>query len=320
MAPDPYGTYEFNLGSERARVADGRGFVAASEGATFNEVGTLYDPTFFEANYAIDRECVISRRDPSTDARYEVRRRFSDGFEGANHVRDLVGPARGWTGFTLLSPKAPSVDAYVHLRDCILSNDCDFVDARLDVEGTQARSGARALKATAAPKNADLVTSKASLESELVYFVEGDDVRFSAAFLLAERRPFTLFDLESSWLDLGPGPRLAIDDDGALYVELKFGPKPTFRQAGPNKVAVPIGRWFQVEVRYVLKAFDGGVIEVSQDGKLILSATGWTLPLPNTILNSLEVGISATNHVDGETTVWVDDVQIEASARPRAER
>lgn len=313
LVPDPYGTFEFSLGSEKARVVDGKGFVAASDGAPFKEIGVLYDPTFFKTNYAVDDKCVISRRDPSSDQRYEVRRSFSDGFEDAGHVRDLIGPAHGWTGFTLLSPEAPSVETYVDLRECILTKQCDFIDARLDVEEAETHSGTRALRATAAPKSPDLITSKASLESELVYFVEGDEVRFSAAFFLAEGRPFTLFDLESSWLDQGPGPRLAIDDDGALYVELKFGPKPTYRQARANKVSVPIGRWFVVEVRYVLKAFDEGVIEVRQDGELVLSASGWTLPLPNTILSSLEVGVTSTNYLDGETVVWVDDVQIEAT-------
>jgi hypothetical protein len=51
---------------------------------------------------------------------YPTRRDFHEGFEGVTVLNDLIGPQRGWTSFTLQSPKAPTVPAYNALRRQIL--------------------------------------------------------------------------------------------------------------------------------------------------------------------------------------------------------
>ena len=45
-----------------------------------------------------------------------------------------------------------------------------------------------------------------------------------------------------------------------------------------------------------------------QDGRQVIDAAGRTLPLKDTILNSMEVGLSATQT---DAVLYVDDVRIE---------
>ena len=52
---------------------------------------------------------VLQAFDPQTGTLYPTRRQFEEGFEDASGVRDLIGPERGWTSFTLQSPAAPSI-------------------------------------------------------------------------------------------------------------------------------------------------------------------------------------------------------------------
>ena len=62
-----------------------------------------------------------NKRDPETGKLYPTRRHFEEGFEDATGVKDLIGPERGWTSFTLQSPAAPSIPEYNALRQRIMA-------------------------------------------------------------------------------------------------------------------------------------------------------------------------------------------------------
>lgn len=311
LVPAPLPSYEFEVAGMKVKVDRGDAYVFGA--GRWELVDHLYDPDYFEKNYVVE-DCQIYRKDPETGARFGVRRSLSEDFARALDVRDLVGPDRGWTGFTLLSPAAPSIEAYVDLRACILKGTCDFLDNRLDLDADTARSGS-SLRARAVPPTPEIVTSKASLESDILHFVRGDDVWFSGYFYVAEGKPLTLMDLESTWLKEAPGPRLMLGPDGALRVELKWTDKPTYVQAVGEELLFPLGQWVYVKVHYVLSESEDGTIELWQDGSQLLSVKGRTLPLPDTILNSLEIGISANNNAE-DAVVYVDDIWIGTTPEP----
>jgi hypothetical protein len=63
----------------------------------------LYDPDFYAKNY-VEPEGAVYRKTAKGDL-VSVKRRLSEDFESVKTVRDLIGLERGWTGFTLQSPK-----------------------------------------------------------------------------------------------------------------------------------------------------------------------------------------------------------------------
>src|SRR4051794_30057699 len=94
-------------------------------------VENLYDPDFFARNYVVV-DGVPNKRDPETGKLYPTRRQFEDGFEDARSIKDLIGPERGWTSFTLQSPAAPSIPEYNALRQRIMSGQGGFLDNRVE--------------------------------------------------------------------------------------------------------------------------------------------------------------------------------------------
>ena len=266
----------------------------------------LYDPDFLAKHYEVEGSRVY-RRSPETGRRHEVSRRFTADFEGASTLADLVGERFGWTGVTLQSPRAKTVPDYVRLRQRILAGASDFLDNRVEPSGAEFHGGARSLRTLSVAPTADMVCAKASLETELLHFRRGDDFWFAGSYLVKGARPLTLMDLESTWIDQHPGMRIFCGDDGLTF-ELKWGAKPRWRPKTP--VLFPLGRWVRVVAHVRLSERDGEV-SLWQDGVLVTEGRGQTLPLADTIYNSLEVGISATGVA---SEVFVDDVEV--SDRP----
>jgi hypothetical protein len=85
--------------------------------AVMNYISEPYDKAFYEKNFVVDHG-VIYRIDDD-GGRYQVLRDFSESFENVNTIRDLISIERGWTTFTILSPKAPDVQDYNNLRDLV---------------------------------------------------------------------------------------------------------------------------------------------------------------------------------------------------------
>ncbi len=268
----------------------------------------VYDPGSFEENYA-EEEGRIYRKDPAGGPLIPVRRRFEEGFEDAEVIGDRVGLERGWTTFTLQSPSAPTVEDYVALRHQILEGTGDFRENRLGLTSDVVHTGAGALEAYAVRRSPQMVTSKASLSTELLHFARGDDVWFSGWFFLAEGTPTTLMDLESTWLKGHPGMRILLDDGGHAALELKWLTKPVYRQMPAVRRPVPKGQWVHLKAHCRVSELDDGIAELWQDGTKIIEARGQTLPLAHTIYNNLEIGISA-NSFPSAARLYVDDISI----------
>ena len=224
------------------------------------------------------------------------------------------GIRRGWTTLTLQSPEAPTVPDYVALRQRIMSGRGGFLDNRVEVVTAPAHSGQRSLRCYCVAPSRGMTCAKASLSTELLHFAKGDDVWFSAWFLVAAdgSRPLTVADLESTWIKEYPGMRIMVDPSGCLMAELKWADKPTYRQPRGQEVTFPVGRWVNVRMHLRLSERADGRVELWQDGRKIIESEGQTLPLAGAIYDELEVGISAHSIGPGSVTLFVDDVMISA--------
>jgi hypothetical protein len=273
-------------------------------------VKQVYDPDFYAKNY-VEQEGTIYRKTAKGDL-VPVRRRFADGFEDARTIRDLISLERGWTEFTLQSPKFPQIRDYVQLRKRLLKGQSDFVDNRVEPTSEVVHSGRGALKTFCVAPSPAMVCAKSSIASELLHFVRGDDVWFSGWYQVPEGSgmPFTVMDLETTWISESPGIRIMIAGGKHACFELKWGAKPKYRQPKGKELPFPTGRWVHLKAHLKLSEKDDGVIELWQDGSKIVDARGQTLPLAHSIYNSFEIGISAHNDRGKPATLYVDDVAI----------
>jgi len=273
----------------------------------------VYDPDFYAKNYA-ERGGAIYRKSEKGEL-VPVRRRLSEDFENVKTVRDLIGLDRGWTGFTLQSPEAPRVKDYVLLRKRLLAG-ADYLDNRVEPATEVVHSGKGALKTRSVAPSREMICAKASLDTELLHFVKGDDVWFSGWYHVPEAcgMPLTMMDLETTWFKEHPGIRIMIYDGQYAGFELKWGGKPEYRQPRGQEVAFPRGKWVRLRSHLKLSEKEDGVVELWQDGVKIVDARGRTLPQAHTIYNSFEIGISAYSAGPEPATLYVDDVAI--SDRP----
>lgn len=273
-------------------------------------VQQVYEPDFYAKNY-VERDDTVFRR--ADDGQLvPVKRKFSDDFEGASRITSLIGIERGWTSLTLQSPRAPTVNDYVKLRNQLLAGEADFLDNRVEPSEEVSHGGRMALKSVSVSPDRTMVTAKASLSTELLHFVKGDDVWMSlwCHVPVGSGMPFTVLDLETTWIHQHPGMRIVIADGKHACFQLKGLEHPYFRQTPGKEVIFPTGRWVHLKAHLKLTDTDDGVIELWQDGQKIVDARGQTLVLPKTIYNSLEVGISAYNEKGNSATLYVDDVEI----------
>ena len=273
-------------------------------------VKQFYDPDFYAKNYA-ERDGAIFRK--ADDGKLvPVRKSFADDFEGTERLADLIGIKRGWSTIELQSPKAPTVKDYVKLRQLILKGGSDFLDNRLEPSGEVVHGGKTALKAVSVSPSRGMVTAKASLSTELLHFVKGDDVWASIWCLVPadSGMPATVLDLETTWMDQHPGMRIFITDGKFAALQLKSASHPYYRQPRGNEVRFPTGQWVQLKLHLKLSEKDDGIIELWQDGQKLIDTRGQTLVLANTIYNSFEIGISAYNEQGKTATLYVDDVSI----------
>lgn len=298
------------------KVYRGDVYTVGPETGRLSFVESLYDPDFFAKNYAVV-DGVPNKKDPETGKLYPTRRVFQEDFEDAAALGDLIGAGPGWTNFTLQSPSAPTIPEYNALRQRLLSGQGGFLDNRIEVSREQSHSGSSSLKCFSLPPSRGMITAKASLSSSLLHFAKGDDVWFSGWFLVpaGSSPPFTLMDLESTWLKEHPGMRIMLAPPGHLMVELKWADKPKFRQAKGRETPFRIGTWVEVQLHLRLSDHQDGLVELWQDGAKIVEARGQTLPLASTIYDDLEVGISAHSFGPETATLFVDDLWI--ATKPR---
>lgn len=242
---------------------------------------------------------VLEQDTSSLLVRYEghtgrMYRSFSDDFSNPNFL-EWFGDDR-WTTIDTLSPASPSLEDYVRLRKAVFRGESDFIDNRIEAVDGMA-------KFTAVPPSKNMVTSKSMLEHNRLWFVKGDDLWFRGRYKIASGVPFTIVDFQERGRHLSPGPRITIWDGQFIGYELKSGWKPQVRQKATK---VPIGKWFELTVHLLLDE-EQGLVQIWQDGVLVLDQPVATLPASDSLLNALEVGITAT---DEACELWVDDVEI----------
>lgn len=286
---------------KRVAIVDGAAFVYDADAKKWEFYKRIVEKGWFEKNYVVEGDRVFRKADDGS--KIEVSRHFKSGFEDAASLKDLIGLKHGWTAFTLQSPKTPEVKDYVALRRRILKEGAAFLDNVVEPSTAKAHGGKAALRCRSVASTKEMVCAKASLDTELLHFRKGDDFWFSAWYYIEDRVPFTLMDLESTWIEGHSGIRITTSEAG-LGFELKHPPKPHYRPTNPTPI--PVGKWFRVVAHVKLDEKDG-VCELWQDGVKVCEGKGQTLPMADTVCNSLEVGISATNV---ESTTWVDDVEV----------
>lgn len=275
----------------------------------------VYNPDEVRNSYVTENE-VTYRISPDDGRRFAIRNEFEESFEdfgdGLSGLKQLMDEKRLlWGSLTLQSGAAPTISDYVELRRAVLAGERDFADCRVEPTKSRAHSGNGALRCAAPARPEDLITCKASISSPLVYFRNGDDFWFEAAYYVEDSLPMTLVDLETEFVAEHPGIRLRLFPPGTLGAELKALNKPQFRQAEDQAVLFPLNQWVVVRIHYYLSPTDGRV-EIWQDGIKVLDAQGPTLPFPSAIYNSLEVGISAHHDTSQGSTVYIDDLKVSA--------
>lgn len=272
---------------------------------------------------------VSSPDDPSM--RVRIRNEFQDDFESYKTVRDLIATSKNvagkevvmdgiktydpnnlstrWTAMTLQSPKVPTVRDYVSLRKTVLEDGGDFVENRVEPSGKRAHSGSRSVRFYSTARSRSMVTAKSSMSSDTFHFVKGDHFLFSGWYFFEKGMRTTIMDLESTWLEGHSGIRILFSTQGHPYVELKAFGKPSWRN---TDFVVPRNQWVHVKAHFHLDEKDGR-IELWVDDELVVVGKGQTLPLADTVLNGLEVGLSATSE---ETILFLDDLQVSKNALP----
>ncbi|MEQ2009458.1 MAG: heparin lyase I family protein [Limisphaerales bacterium] len=273
-------------------------------------VQQFYEPDYFAKNYA-ERDGTIFRKVGNGEL-VPVKRSFAEDFEDTRRLADLLSLKRGWTSCELQSPKAPTVKEYVKLRNRILKGESDFLDNRIEPTGEVVHGGKTALKTVSMPPSRGMVTAKSSLSTELLHFVKGDDVWVSIWCYVPTGSgvPFTVLDLETTWISQQPGLRIAISDGKYACFQLKWAGSAYYRQPKGKEVTFPLGQWVNLKAHLKLSEKDDGVIQLWQDGQKIIDSRGQTLVLAHAIYNSLEIGLSAYNEKDKTATLYMDDVSI----------
>ncbi len=282
---------------------------------TWNKLQSIYpDPDFYSKNY-LTQNNTLYRKEPGSGATFPVKKQFSDGFENATRISDYVNPTRGWTGLTLLSPLAQSVQEYVALSQCLITNTCTYKDNIIAPSNEIVHSGATSLKAYAVTPVDNMtsgeVGSKAAMNTELMHFVNGDNFWYSGWYYVKQGMPYTIFELQSTWEDKYPGMRIMIqENDGSLGYEFKWAEKPRYIQPAGSSIPFPTGKWVNVKVHFTLSNRDDGVIQLWQDGRLVIDTRGRNLPFKDAIYNFVNVGINNMRSGTPATTMFVDDIQV----------
>jgi len=268
--------------------------------------GTLFEPGYAERQYLSEDGRTFRILDDG--ALYEVWRNFKEDMEGHGDwtdifIEDIDDRDHFITNLTLQSPLAKTTSEQLQLRDCLRAQTCDFLDNTVALSSDPLDPSNHVLEFHAVKPSQDMVVSKSSVASDALYFNKGDDFWYSARYYLKEGMPLTIADFESSHV-IRWGPRIFIRD-GQIEIENKFMDKKRFTQNVNTPISLPTQQWVTVKAHF---KFDDetGIIQVWQDDQLIIDHIGQNMPIPNWVLDVLEIGISATEEV---TTVLVDDIE-----------
>jgi hypothetical protein len=303
-AKDLISAFSSPEGAEVQIYADGNAYI--NENGICRLIDQYFDPAFMDRYAITDSGVYIITEDGQL---FPTDNDFIEDFESYTEITELFAQsiadtAKHWNAFTLQSPQAKTVQDYVALRQCILERTCTFRDNRFELTDDPLLPGNQTLKFTSVAPSPDMVTAKCSIESTTGFFRKGDDCWFEARYFIESGMPFTLVDFENGHFLQSPGPRVTIRN-GSLGIENKFGTKLNYTPLNPPQV--PLQTWFRVKVHFHYSEKEDGLIELWQDGQLLLSENGINLPTSNSVQDNLEIGISATS--DG-AVMYMDDVRI----------
>ncbi len=271
---------------------NGKAYISRNDSCIF--ALNYFEPGFVEAHYVMTDSGTFLIADEGTLV--PTKNDFSEDFDRYTgftdlFVKSLTDPNLFWTGFTLQSPAAPEIADYVALRKCILAGTCSFIDNRIEIAPDPVDASNNVLKFTSVPPTSEMITAKASIESLVTFFTKGSELWFQADYYIENGMPFSLVDFENAYFYLRPGPRVVIRNN-KLNIENKFGAKINYSH--DVDITLPQQQWFTVTVHLKFSNSDDGMIQLWQDGTLLISTTGITLPTSNSVQSVLEVGITAT--------------------------
>jgi hypothetical protein len=227
---------------------------------------------------------------------------FSDGFENAQAVEDLLLPDKA------------------RFTDIQLSEEHGL--NKISIDTIIVHSGNNSLRCEAKVSSSGWV-SKASIIKNELDLREEDVVYVSVWYYLAPtvNTPdvdLYICDLEESTQTGGsPGFRIQLGNEGELEVERGKIGKPTIYEDNP--AAFPQGQWVHLEYEAKLSKRNKGYIKVWQDGVLLIDKSDiqllgrdkwFAMHGTRGSLDRLEVGITA-NGKDADQVLYVDDVFIQ---------
>lgn len=238
---------------------------------------------------------------------------FSDGFENASTIRDLLKrDGSRWTN----SQRTPSGNGLTLVTD-------------------PSHSG-NALHFHALPSGS--AVSKADIERALPDLVAGDQLSISAWFYAKSGQSLDnvfILDLEcpTCWPDTSPGIRVHLKGHGGTpVVERGKIRLPSLRNEDMIRaVSFPRERWVRVEWQTTLAPDDLGRTSITFDGRTVFSARGATFPDPTILARSgialrklayerFQIGITA-NSSSNPVDIFVDSVEVRViRANTRASR
>lgn len=297
-------TFATETGDVGIVTQSGEGYVQTDAGCEFYV--QYFTPGFDDVYVSTDTGLYITVDDGSL---FPVTNSFFEDVTAYDNFIDAIATSTAdtnlhWNSFVLQSPLAPEVEDYVALRICLLNGTCDFLDNRIDIVSDPDNASNKVFQFSAVPPSADMITSKCSIERTFNYFTKGMDLWYEAKYYIVSGMPYSLVDFENSYFDQSPGPRVVFNGN-ALAIENKFGEKTKYYQNSP--INFPTGEWVTLKVHFIFSETNTGIIQLWQNGNLIINTTGINLPLFNSIQNSLEVGISASSI---GCVLLVDDVRL----------
>jgi polysaccharide lyase-like protein len=265
----------------------------------------MYDPSFFDDSFFMKNGRWFRRFE--TGESFMLSTEFADDFEFGSTVNDLILPdASRYTSFVLLSPMAPTVPEYNALRNCILAGTCDFLDNRIDFDPNGGRNNSQSLKFYSVAPTPEMITAKCLVERGMLYFAKGDSLWFSGWYKAQGSAPFTIVDFESSGIIYRPGFRVTIRN-GLLSGELKWLDKPQYLQKPGSEIPFPLDQWVHVRVHIQFSEDEFGRVKIWQDDTKVVDQRGRTLPTADSVIDFVQIGITAT---PVESVLHVDDVQV----------